>query len=407
MRTIETSYGNAEVYYDEYGVPHIEVANEGALYYAVGYVQARDRLFQMDLGRRRMRGELSQAFGEQTLESDILFTKMDFVGAAEATWNLLEETELQPVFEAYTEGVNQYIENAESTPIEFQRLNCRPEPWTPLDSILLSKQIAWGLTGTFWDIERAAIATELGEDALSLYPEQYEHEYPIIPQGAEPPNRSDQRAGQQTPPEVSGSADSQEVVEWLQAVTGIQDDPIGSNNWIVSGEHTESGEPLLANDPHLSLSAPPVWYEMHVMTDEINLRGVAFPGQPIVSIGQNQHIAWGFTNVGADVIDFYQYEFGPDRERYRYEGEWQPVEGETETIDVRVGDEVETREVTVRKTVHGPLLERQGRDRELAGLASRRRRRHSHCTSTIMPRPSSSSTTDSAISVFPAERRLH
>jgi penicillin G amidase len=130
---------------------------------------------------------------------------------------------------------------------------------------------------------------------------------------------------------------------------------IGSNSWVVSGKHTESGKPIVANDPHLNLMAPPVWYEMNLRAGEMRVRGVTFPGVPFVVIGENRAGAWGFTNTGEDVIDFYDYEMRDGR--YRYRGEWR--EFDTEKREIGVADD-ENREVTVRKTVHGPMLEREG-----------------------------------------------
>jgi penicillin amidase len=330
---IPNPYGKAEVYYDEYGVPHIIAENEEALAFTIGYVQAKDRLFQMDLHRRLMKGQLSEVFGESLFESDEFHVKMDFEGAARATWKLLENTEIGDFLKIYCEGVNYYIDSSE-LPIEFKLLNYKPEKWTPVDTLLIGKEIEWGLTGNFWDLKRNLIVEKLGEKALELYPDQMNHTYPIV--RTEIVNKS--------------------LLEWLKPFEAKKE--VGSNNWVISGKLTENGKPILANDPHLSLTVPPVWYEMHYRVGDLDVRGVAFPGVPVIVIGMNNYVAWGFTNVGADVIDFYYYVW--DGDRYLYKGKWLEVEKETKKIRVKTANGVEEREITVKKTVHGPVIEKYG-----------------------------------------------
>ncbi|WP_115864367.1 penicillin acylase family protein [Halorussus litoreus] len=349
-RRVESPYGAAEVSYDDYGVPHVEAENEQALYFAAGYVQAADRLFQMDLQRRVMRGQLSEVVGEGTVDSDEFHVRMDFAGGAEANLELLDGTETGTLVEAFTEGV-EACRTREELPLEFGLLEYEPDPWTPADTMLMEQQISWGLTGSFWTLRRERLARELGADAAEeLYPFRMDHDSPIIRNGSgggNVENRSVARA--------SGNFESDALLDWL----GEFERPpsVGSNSWVVSGEQTASGQPIVANDPHLNLMAPPVWYEMNLRTDDVSVRGVTFPGVPFVVIGENQAGAWGFTNAGADVIDFYSYEIDDAGERYRYEGEWREFETEERTIAVAGGED---RSITVRKTVHGPMLEREG-----------------------------------------------
>ncbi len=333
VKHVDNPYGKATVYYDSYGVPHIVADDEKALAFAIGYVQAKDRLFQMDLVRRLMRGQLSEVFGEEFYESDVFHVKMDFVSAAEASWKVLEKAELGDVLKAYSDGVNYCIKTCE-LPMEFKLAGYKPAEWTPVDTLLVGKLIAWGLTGNFWDLKRAVIAEKLGDDALKLYPTQMNHSYPII----------------------RGVVD-EKFVGWLENFEARPS--IGSNNWVVAANLTKSGKPMLANDPHLSLTAPPVWYEMHVRLKGWNVRGVTFPGIPVIVIGWNDRLAWGFTNVGADVVDFYYYVWNGSR--YLYKGKWLEVERDVKTIRVKTGDGVEERSVVVEKTVHGPLIERFGK----------------------------------------------
>ncbi|USZ67957.1 penicillin acylase family protein [Halorussus salilacus] len=352
-RRVESPYGEATVRYDEYGVPHVEANDERALYFAVGYAQAADRLFQMDLQRRVMRGQLSEVVGESTLDSDEFHVRMDFAGGAAANLELLSGTETGRAVEAFAEGVNACMDR-EELPLEFGLLEYEPARWTPADTMLMESQIAWGLTGNFGTLERELVARRLGEDAAAeLYPFRLDHDAPILRDGA-----SDGDGGESTesrPVSPSGEFDDPALLDWLRA---FESPPgIGSNSWVVSGEHTDSGAPVVANDPHLTLSAPPVWYEMNLRTADASVRGVTFPGVPFVVIGENHAGAWGFTNAGADVVDFYTYETDESGERYRYRGEWREFDTEERTIRVADRDD---RTVTVRKTVHGPVLEREG-----------------------------------------------
>ncbi len=331
---LDTPYGKAVIDYDDHGNPAIEAENLRSLFYAVGYAQAKDRLFQMDLQRRMMRGELSEIFGASLNETDEFYIKMDFVKSAEVTWDYFRNTEFADYITAYSEGVNDYIEHGELQP-EFKLLDYRPEPWTPVDTFLISKLIAWQLTGDFWDLERAYILKKLPQ-AYELYPEYLNHSYPIIYSKIPNINRS--------------------LLDWLKQFEG--DRSFGSNNWVISGRYTASGYPMLANDPHLSLTVPPVWYRMHLKSGEFEVWGVTFPGVPVIIIGQNKFISWGVTNVGADVIDFYAYRF--DGDRYLYKGKWLNVEKEKKTIRVLKDGELEEQEVVVEKTVHGPLIEKYG-----------------------------------------------
>ncbi|PSQ18138.1 peptidase S45 [Halobacteriales archaeon QS_8_69_26] len=383
--TVESPHGAATLRYDDHGVPHVSADDEWALYFAVGYAQANDRLFQMDVLRRRMRGRLSELAGPGQLETDRFHVKMDFVGAAEATWAASADSRPGRMARAYTDGVNAFIEN-ERLPAEFAAAQYEPDPWTPVDTILQAKQISWGLTGKFGTLRRALVRETLGPDAVAdLYPERYDFDQPIIRpamvgdaevRGVRTGGSDDSRLGQDVgsgPVGGSGSAAGEAdatgratrpghaggvdagLVGWL---SGFEwPDGIGSNSWVVSGEHTSTGRPIVANDTHLTLTVPPVWYEMNLDGPDHSVRGFTFPGVPFVVIGENEHSAWGFTNSNADVIDFYEYETTDDGEAYRYRGETRAFETEERTIPVS-GAEDET--VTVRKTVHGPYLRRQG-----------------------------------------------
>ena len=144
-KDLKNPYGRVEVYYDKFGVPHFVATDEKALAFAIGYIQAKDRLFEMDLHRRLMKGQLSEVFGEDLFDSDVFHRKMDFLKAAEITWESIKDTKVGEILIAYSEGVNHYIET-EKLPVEFQLANYRPEQWTPVDSLLIAKEIAWSLS---------------------------------------------------------------------------------------------------------------------------------------------------------------------------------------------------------------------------------------------------------------------
>ncbi|UWG47533.1 Acyl-homoserine lactone (AHL) acylase PvdQ [Halanaeroarchaeum sp. HSR-CO] len=361
--TVESPHGNATLQVDDYGVPHIDAASERAAYFAVGYVQAFDRLFQMDLQRRVMGGRLSEVVGEATLESDEFHVAMDFTGAAEATWDLIQAGPVGPLVEAFADGVDASMQS-DQLPLEFELLEYEPRRWTPVDTMLMEKQISWGLTGNFGALRRAVLADRLGSELVQeLFPERLDHDVPILRDELDTTrNQGSMDATIRNLDEASKTADSEAVtggkalIDWLSMFESAPG--IGSNSWVVSGDHTATGSPLLAYDPHLELMVPPVWYEQHVETPENSVRGVTFPGVPFVIAGRNGYGVWSFTNVGADVLDVYDYEIDEDGERYRYEGEWRDFD--TERRKIRVSDG-EDRSRTIRKTVHGPVLEREGR----------------------------------------------
>jgi penicillin amidase len=360
--TVESPHGDASVRVDDDGVPHVEADDEAAAYFAVGYLQAFHRLFPMDLQRRVMRGRLSEVVGEATVESDEFNVAMGFRDAARATWDLVSETATGALVEAYAAGVNAAMA-AETLPVEFELLGYEPEPWTPVDSMLMEKQISWTLTGSFAGLRRAVVADRFGADrAATLFPRRLDHDAPILDGDeerlGEPPERVDAarvaRGADGDGPATDPIAP--ELTGWLSGFESPNG--VGSNSWVVSGEHTASGTPTVAYDPHLSLMAPPLWYEQRVETPERSVRGATFPGVPFVIAGASDRATWSFTNVGADVLDCYRYAVDEAGERYRYGGEWREFETVERRIPVSGGED---RTLEVKRTVHGPLIEREGR----------------------------------------------
>ena len=353
--TVDSPHGPAEVSYDDEGVPHVSADDEAALYFAAGYTQATDRLFQMDFQRRLVRGELSAVVGDVTLDSDEFNTRMMFAEAAEATAAHVRETPAGPPAQAYVDGVNAAIDS-ESLPLEFRLLDYEPEAWSLADSMVVEKLLAWQLTGSFRTLRKALVTDIFGaEMADQLYPDRFDERPPIIRDHHSPGTFG---AGLGIDPD--GAVESartrrtvdRETVDWLAR---FEPEPtLGSNSWLAGPALSNGDAPVVSNDPHLGLQAPPTWYEMHLDGPDHRVRGVTFPGVPFVVIGENDHGAWGFTNVGADVIDFYTYQTGENGRTYEYGDETREFDVETREIEVAGGSN-ET--VEVKQSVHGPVLE--------------------------------------------------
>lgn len=363
--SVESPYGPATVRYDDEGVPHVSAEDERALYFAVGHTQGTDRLFQMDLQRRLFRGELAEIVGQGAVETDRYHRQLQFTRAAEVTAQQLDDTPIAEVLDAYTDGVNEAIEN-ETLSLGFQLLEYEPEEWTRTDTALVEKIIAWQLTGSFrtlrTELVRERLREQFSEDraeelVTDLFPARFEHDSPIIRDhhdaGQFSVNDGESAADRRNSDELgedSVSGPGQDLVDWVSRYEPPRG--YGSNSWVIGTEHTDGDAPILANDPHLALQAPPTWYEMHIDGPNHRARGVTFPGAPVVVIGENDHGAWGFTNAGADVIDFYRYD--RDGDTYEYGDETREFETETQEIVV---DGAPNEEVELRRSVHGPVIE--------------------------------------------------
>lgn len=351
--TVDNPYGEATLYYDDEGVPHIDAEDEQALYFAVGHTQAIDRGFQMDLQRRLFSGRLAEIVGEAAVEADRFHRQLCFREAAEATAEHLEGTVVEPMLEAYAEGVTAGFEDCELS-IGFQLLDYEPEPWTPTDSMLVEKIISWQLTGSFRTLRRTLLREAFGEELTEeLFRPRFDHDSPIIREHHDGDGfRLGGTAGADTGPTTTTEERTSigpELVDW---VSQFEPEPnFGSNSWVFGTDHTAGDAPILSNDPHLSLQAPPVWYEMHLADPNHRVRGVTFPGVPTVIIGESEFAAWGFTNATNDVIDFYEYRGTP--ESYRYNGDNREYDIEEEIIEV---SGAANRTVTVRKSIHGPVI---------------------------------------------------
>ena len=328
--------GQVEIVRDADGVPHIFASTDNDAFFALGYVHAQDRLWQMEFQRRTGAGRLSEILGEATLDVDKFLRTLGTYRAAESAWPALSmETKL--AVEAYVAGINAWIGEGRTLPIEFLILGVKPEPWTVYDSMVWSKMMMWDLGGN-WDDEllRTLLLSAVGrERAADLMPG--------YPDGA-------------TTILAADTADSLLALDaFLKDSLQLGGLDVGSNNWVIGGGRTESGQPLLANDPHLGASIPSIWYLVELQGDRLHVTGATFPGMPIVPIGHNDNIAWGLTNLGPDVQDLYIERINPQHpNQYEVDGEWVDMTIVAEEIVVQ-GEE-EALLYAARSTRHGPLI---------------------------------------------------
>jgi penicillin G amidase len=335
--------GPVTVRRDGVGVPHLTAPSILDAVRAQGYVTAQDRLWQMDLMRRRALGELSEAFGEGALRADKEIRTLGLADSARRTLALVPP-HLREELDAYAAGVNGYVEShRDALPLEFRLLRYAPRPWEPKDTVAVGKLLALDLAQG-WDGEafRATVGDQLPPDVQEmLYPTLFAQDRILF--------------GRDLAPSVDARASA--------ALEG--DASIGSNNWVVSGARTASGLPLLANDPHLGLGIPSIWTAVHLTAPGLDVAGVTLPGVPGVILGRNADLAWGCTNVHDDGADLYVEEFDPrDPDLYRTADGWERATVRRESIRVRDGalsSSWHTVEHPVRLTRHGPLIEIRGR----------------------------------------------
>jgi penicillin G amidase len=374
---------------DHWGVPHIRANSVEDMVEAQGYVMAQDRLWQMDLLRRVARGQLSEILGPATLNVDKQFRTMGFSRAADRDLGLMDPTS-RALFDAYARGVNHFIEqHSDQLPLEFSLLKYKPQPWQPTDTLVISGYMYQTLTDTWEEeIDRAKVTDRVGgERVKDLFSPDAAMDHVVVGDpnvvndGSErsrvdPDDEDDDdddmepddavlKARVTPPTDTIGpegvpdltSALASSVLGYLQDCASEIRHSLGSNNWVVSGDHTATGKPLLANDTHLELSIPPIWYEIHLTAPGWNVKGFTLPGAPLVVIGHNDRIAWGFTNNGADVQDLYSETFNPAAaDEYRVNGKWVKAQLFDEVIHVK-GQRDEHLQLVV--TRHGPIVRRE------------------------------------------------
>src|SRR5256712_3965061 len=348
-----------QVLRDAHGAPHVRAQSLEDLLFAQGYVTAQDRLWQMDMSRRLAKGELSEILGEAVLRLDVESRTLGLRQLAERAVGELDP-EARRLLGAYAGGVNAFISSHRSRlPIEFLILRYEPQPWQEADSLCVAITMTKALN-TSWSDElmrernEKKLSPELYED---LFPDHSPWDEPVAEPVPNPRALAPVAAASKTtvaPETLLGAWAASQA----EASSGS-----GSNNWVVSGAHTRSGKPLLANDPHLGHSVPSVWTMVHLKAPGLDASGVTFPGLPFVVLGHNERIAWGATNTGPDVQDLYVETFNlRDPRKYLHKGQWVGAEQREEIIKVRGKRDYP---FLVKVTRHGPVVSHDG-DRDLA-----------------------------------------
>ncbi|MDP4151070.1 MAG: penicillin acylase family protein [Bacteroidota bacterium] len=351
----------AEVYFDDRLVPHIFAGNDEDASFIQGYLHAKFRLWQMEFQVFAAAGRLSEILGPGAgngyLKYDRQMRRLGMVsGAEKALAEIEKDSVTKRDCDAYTAGVNAYISGLRESelPLEYKLLNYKPEPWSNLKIALFMKYMAYDLAAKEHDFEMTNAKSLFSkEDLAKLYPALQDSLDPIIPRGTAflPPGIHPK------PPVTADSLyfDNKDTV----TIRELQPEKNnGSNNWAVSGKKTLSGRPILCNDPHLGTNLPSIWYELQIQTPDFNTYGVSFPGAPFIVIGFNDSCAWGVTNAGRDVRDYYAVEFKDgSRQEYRYNGEWKAADKRFEIIKVKGSPDFVD---TVTYTVFGPVMYEPG-----------------------------------------------
>ena len=334
-----------KVFRDEFGVPHIVAQSEYDAFFTVGFTHAQDRLWQMELTRRVGMGRLSEVLGEPALQSDKMFHTLGLWRHAQKLSQSLDD-DTRKALQAYADGVNQFIATHRGEyPIEFDMLNIEPEPWTIEHSLLVSRLMAWELNYSRWvDLLLAELVQRFGEaKAKEIFPYWPDNAPLIIPK---------ELKGKTIAEDLRPLFDAEVAYRSLLGIHALES---GSNAWAISSAKSATGQPILANDPHLVLMAPARWYELHISAPSLNVAGMSIPGVPFVVVGRNQRIAWGVTNEMMDDEDFYIEEVDSLQHprHYRFNNEWRLIIETVDTIVVRGALPVE---LSIYSTHRGPIV---------------------------------------------------
>ncbi len=330
-----------EVIRDKWGVPHLYAESLEDLFFAQGFVQAQDRFWQMELQRRTAAGRLAEIFGEPALVADRFLRRFELYREGERGYQWLMKHEDTMPLDRFAAGVNAFIA-LKKLPLEFSLLRYKPESWTPVDSVAWSNVVTFGQSNNFvTELARAEVLRAVGPEMaakLELWP-QPGHPLTI-------------------PPDANyGGANFASILEEYSKLTdlvGLTKAGGGSNSWVVDGTKSVTGLPLFANDPHLAMQLPGVFYAMHLYAPDFEVIGATIPGLPGVVLGHNREIAWGVTNTMADIQDAYIEQIDPlNPRRYQYKGEWLEFETRFEEIKVKGGPTVRQEQF---RSVHGPIV---------------------------------------------------
>ncbi|TFG33331.1 penicillin acylase family protein, partial [Candidatus Thorarchaeota archaeon] len=367
---------------DQYGVPHIYAENIVDAYVGLGYMHAKDRLFQMVIQNRLASGRISEIVGAYANSSDKMYRTIGLKRAAQVSLDwFIDNADIYPeaqyaldLMEGQVAGINHFIERmtSENTPIEFKLLGIKPEAWTMLDMFIGASFITWGLTGDFDDLKRLWLKENIANDTLcdALYPDIMPYtNFTISEQtNLNISEYSDAPGGYPAPivpllsvQENLPTIEKQKLDFLLSELTAVVDpyglkDTFGSNNWAVTGSKSATGFPILCMDAHMPLTAPNLVYEAHIsVPGELNVRGITLPGMPSIEAGFNDYLAWGFTNGGVDVLDIFVEQLNPENvSEYFYNSEYHSFEVIEEHIHTLEGITIP---FEVKVSVHGPLID--------------------------------------------------
>lgn len=348
--TLKGLSGEVTIRYDEYGIPSIDGSSIHDVVFAQGWVHARDRLWQMDLNRRRSSGRMAELFGKGSVGGDYHVYLAGLPQVSKKIWEQCLPAECD-AYQAYADGVNAYMAGMAAPPEEYARIGAAPEPWSPVDSVAIGRGMAWALSSDLGlEIMLGVIAKKIGASMLME----------LLPlDGVDPISI------------VSGSpVSSFPAQDFDVRAAGILDQPLftsgrtdfgpgaGSNNWVVSGSRAANGAPLLSSDTHMGLPQPCDWYEVHIKAPGLHVAGLSVPGAPGILIGHNERIAWGVTQARFDVSDAYIEKLDPEHPEtnYMHEDKSLPFEIEKIPIKYKTDTGMEVEERTILHTMHGPVV---------------------------------------------------
>jgi penicillin amidase len=337
------------ILYDSLLIPHLFAKNDEDLYFAQGYITAKNRLWQMEFQTHAAAGRISEIIGAAALDYDRTQRRRGMIYAAENALNVMESDPIaKAMVTSYTRGINQYIESLrdKDLPLEYKLLNYRPEPWTNLKCALLLKNMALTLNFGDKDIEMTNALKLFDKEVVDLlWPDHEMVGEPIV-------DRKDNWKFTPVTLDSVPLALPNELIKMPPLDKADKD--VGSNNWAVSGRKTQTGSPILCNDPHLNLTLPSIWYVIHLNAPGVNVMGASLPGSPAVISGFNDSIAWGVTNAQRDLVDWFKIEFkDKSKSEYRSDGEWKKSRQVIETFLVKSGDPFID---TITFTHHGPVV---------------------------------------------------
>ncbi|MCO7199080.1 penicillin acylase family protein [Pseudoalteromonas sp. OANN1] len=335
--------------FDEYGIASINAKNESDLYFSMGYLHAKDRLWQLEVQRRIAAGRSAEVFGKTSVNLDAWMRTLGLYRSAEKTFPILSSA-AQSSLQAYADGINSYVSN-NTLPFEFKLFNIEPEPWSVVDSLAWSKVFALNLAGNFRnELQRQVGLRHLTPSQLAVF----------FPQDQRQNLAAEEQKSKLEPSEFSALLEPTDLLEQYWKIGGKN---VGSNAWVVSGKHTDSGAPILANDPHLGLQIPSLWYAVKQTTPAQEVTGMSLVGLPVVIFGRNKDISWGGTNMMADVQDLVVHQIHPeDPNQYLIAGQWHRFDERVEKIKVKADFPAKLRnplkpvEVRIRESKLGPIV---------------------------------------------------